>query len=242
MSVSAAGRIITDMLLLKLRRSLSLLMAAGCLGLGACSSAPAPEGATGEVNESSHRRAAACGGSRGFVLLLDKSRSTAYGARLATLKHTARGIIENPPMAFSFSLIAFDNVPWVLTPMAPLGRTHRRIAAERLVRITSGGATVLVSAVTEAHHALKAFAPGCRDILMLTDGNIQDNRNIALPLARELALSGISLSIAVLDEGQSQELYKKMAAISTGFFVRTTEAGKYEHAVRKALAYFYAKE
>ena len=145
----------------------------------------------------------------------------------------------SPPGEFYFALHAFDNNFWKLTRMSALEDSQKKLAVSKLKHLAADGSTVLITALNEAGYLLKAFSPGCKDIIMFTDGDTNDPQHLGDALAHHFKASGVTLSVAVLDDGQNLTGYRRMTSETGGFFVRSSQANQFIRLVQKAAKAFF---
>jgi len=153
-----------------------------------------------------------------FVLDRSGSMSQHVGGSVRTKQEIAN---ESAAMAISsldeqdlVGVIAFDNAPTTVVPLAP--NSDPRSNAARVVSIAAGGGTNLPPALDAAASELRAVESKAKHIIVLTDGKSQGAERLP-DQARRLREEGINLSAIGVGDADIETL-NEMAGLGGGRF------------------------
>lgn len=145
------------------------------------------------------------------VLVVDKS-SSMEGKKMQLARQSALGVVENLRTIDKVGVLAFDNsFEWAV----PLQRNEFPAATQKLIGgIVADGGTQIAPALHEAHRAIKPQQTVYKHILLLTDGISEEGDSIAL--AREAAMSAITISTIGLGQDVNRSYLERVAASAEG--------------------------
>jgi uncharacterized membrane protein len=159
----------------------------------------------------------------GVVLVLDKSRSMAFGNKIEYAKDAAREVVRNLKDDDFVSVIGFDSTPFPAVPITQI-RGKREWAMGRIGRLFPAGKTNLFPAIDDGRRGLATIQAGRKHMIVLTDGKIPDAGPYYLELVRQMRLEGITLSTVMMGGHSDVMLLREMATIGRGAFYQTTNA------------------
>jgi Mg-chelatase subunit ChlD len=173
-----------------------------------------------------------------LVLLLDRSASMRRG-KIEVAKSAAMTALDLPDPEQRLAVIVFDAQPHDIVTLAPVG--DKRVAAERIARITSSGQTNIHAALVRARDALAGSQAQVKHIVLLSDGLTSPPPGVKVPRVRylrgddllvrnvpiailggfapimdELAGANVTLSTVILGEGPDVELMTALAEWGNG--------------------------
>lgn len=153
------------------------------------------------------------------AIVIDRSGSMS-GARISAAKEGARVALERLTSDDTVALVAYNHEVDVLSPAAPLGKSHDKL--ERAIdRLRSGGTTALHAGVKEGGRQAEEFLSdnNVNRVILLSDGlaNVGPSSPRELAgLGRKLASKGISVSTIGLGLDYNEDLMQRLAAASDG--------------------------
>jgi len=156
------------------------------------------------------------------ALVLDKSRSMAFGERIEFAKEASREVIRNLKDDDFITVVGFDSVPFVVVKIGQLGQI-RSEALDRVGRLFPANRTNMLPAIDEARRALVRANAGRKHMIILTDGRVPDAGPYYLELVKQMRLLGITVS-TVLVGGEVEEMLREMANLGGGSFYQAADA------------------
>ncbi|HVY71365.1 MAG TPA: VWA domain-containing protein, partial [Verrucomicrobiae bacterium] len=146
-----------------------------------------------------------------LVLVIDQSGSM-DGEKLEMARQAAAGAVQALSPTDYAGVIAFDTVPWVITPLQPAG-TRRGIVRD-IMGIGVGGGTVMYPALAEAREMLRNVHASLKHCIVLTDG-VSEPGDFA-GIAKTMASERITLSTVGIGEDTDGPLLKNIASLGGG--------------------------
>lgn len=145
-----------------------------------------------------------------MVLVIDKSGSMG-GQKLELAKDAARGTVELLGEKDQIGVIAFDGMPYWVSPMT--SASQKSTVIDRIAAIELGGGTTLYPAMQEAFRALQAVSAKLKHVIILTDGHSTpgDFEGIAQDMAA-LRMTVSTVGLGEVDEA----LLKRISEIGNG--------------------------
>ncbi|GGM94774.1 hypothetical protein GCM10007092_05130 [Thermus composti] len=151
-----------------------------------------------------------------LVLVLDVSGSM-EGEKLSLAVAAALELIGTATPEDRVGVVVFASGHRVLFPPRPMTLQAKKEAQSLLLSLRAGGGTVLGGALREAVDLLKGVPGGRKGILVLTDGQVADDREALLALA---AGAGAEVSAIALGQDADAPLLEALARRGGGRFYR----------------------
>ena len=155
-------------------------------------------------------------------LVLDKSRSMEFGAKIEYVKEAAKEVIRNLKDDDYVGLIGFDSVPFEVIRLVQIG-PMRAQALERVGRLYPSGKTNLLPAMEQARLRLTDVEAGRKHMIVLTDGQIPDSGPYYLELVKKMRLNGITLSTVMVGSESDFGFLHSMGDAGGGSFYQTDD-------------------
>jgi uncharacterized membrane protein len=159
----------------------------------------------------------------GVVMVLDKSRSMAFGNKIEYAKDAAREVVRNLKDDDYVAVIGFDTTPFPAVPITQV-RGKREWAMSRIGRLFPAGKTNLFPAMDEGRRSLARIKAGRKHMIVLTDGKIPDSGPHYPELVRQMRYEGVTLSTVMMGSEADVMMLREMATLGRGAFYQTTNA------------------
>jgi len=156
-------------------------------------------------------------------LVLDKSRSMAFGSKIEYAKEAAVEVVKNLKDADFITVIGFDSTPFVAVPILQI-KGNRALALSRVKRLFPSGKTNLFPAMDEARRSLLKVKAGRKHMIVLTDGKIPDAGSYYYELVQQMRIQGITLSTVMMGSEADLSFLRDMAESGGGAFYQTSNA------------------
>lgn len=156
------------------------------------------------------------------ALVLDKSRSMAFGDRIEFAKEAARETIRNLKEDDYITVIGFDSAPFVVVKLGRL-RDMRAEAIERVGRLFPANKTNMLPAIDEARRALTRVEAGRKHMIILTDGRIPDEGPYYAEIVRQMRLLGITVSTVLVGGEADTGMLTQMAELGGGAYYQVAD-------------------
>lgn len=156
------------------------------------------------------------------ALVLDKSRSMAFGERIEFAKEAARETIRNLKDDDYVTVIGFDSAPFVVVKIGQL-RDTRAEALERVGRLFPANKTNMLPAIDEARRALSRVEAGRKHMIILTDGRIPDEGPYYAEIVRQMRLLGITVSTVLVGGETDTGMLNQMAELGGGGYYQAAD-------------------
>lgn len=156
------------------------------------------------------------------ALVLDKSRSMAFGERIEFAKEAARETIRNLKNDDYLTVIGFDSAPFVVVKLGQLAQI-RNEALERVERLFPANKTNMLPAIDEARRALTRADAGRKHMIILTDGRIPDEGPYYAEIVRQMRLLGITVSTVLVGGESDSGMLNQMAELGGGAFYQVAD-------------------
>lgn len=156
------------------------------------------------------------------ALVLDKSRSMAFGDRIEYAKEAARETIRNLKNDDYLTVVGFDSAPFVVVKLGQLAEI-RADALERVERLFPANKTNLLPAIDEARRALTRANAGRKHMIILTDGRIPDEGPYYAEIVRQMRLLGITVSTVLVGGETDTGMLNQMAELGGGAYYQVAD-------------------
>ncbi len=160
----------------------------------------------------------------GMVLVIDRSGSmmeSPYGiSKLELAKEAAIRSLESFKPEDKLGVIAFDEKPQWAVEMQKVGEGRSNIE-QGVGNIQTGGGTSILPALQEAYRVLASADTKQKHILLLTDGQAEQNGYDQL--IQRMKQGGITLSTVAIGTGADVNLLEKLAKQGNGRYYFTNE-------------------
>ncbi|MFM1849111.1 MAG: hypothetical protein RL417_2585 [Pseudomonadota bacterium] len=156
------------------------------------------------------------------ALVLDKSRSMAFGDRIEYAKEAARETVRNLKNDDYLTVIGFDSAPFVVVKLGQLSEI-RADALERVERLFPANKTNMLPAIEEARRALTRANAGRKHMIILTDGRIPDEGPYYAELVRQMRLLGITVSTVLVGGETDTGMLNQMAQLGGGAYYQVAD-------------------
>lgn len=153
-----------------------------------------------------------------MVLVIDRSGSMS-GMPLEMAKAAAKATADTLAGDDLLEVIAFDTQPTRVVKMT--AAKHRARIQNDIARIQPGGGTEIFSALDAAYQALTVTRARRKHVVLLTDG--QANNNGIRDLAQAMVAEGITVSSVGLGAGVDEQLLRMVADIGGGRFYKVLD-------------------
>lgn len=156
------------------------------------------------------------------ALVLDKSRSMAFGDRIEYAKEAARETVRNLKNDDYLTVIGFDSAPFVVVKLGQLAQI-RNEALERVERLFPANKTNMLPAIDEARRALTRADAGRKHMIILTDGRIPDEGPYYAEIVRQMRLLGITVSTVLVGGESDTGMLNQMAELGGGAYYQVAD-------------------
>ncbi|MFB6302297.1 MAG: VWA domain-containing protein [Haloferacaceae archaeon] len=156
-------------------------------------------------------------GTARIVLAIDVSGSTQEGMEVQ--KAIALDVLDQLGDENEVGVVAFNYQPYAVAEPRPLGESRERVA-DRIRRLTSGGATSISSGLRGAQEMLGG--PGT--VILISDG--RDSSSEVPPVASDLGASGIKVIAVGVGQRTQESTLRTIAEQSGGNFLRASETNR----------------
>lgn len=152
-----------------------------------------------------------------LVIVMDKSYSM-VGLKLELSKEAAKAALGLLEPTHRFSLITFDDTPYVTVPLQLA--VEKPLINEYISRVIAGSQTNIFPALEEAFEALLDTDDEVRHVILLSDGKTYSDDYETLVLS--MADAGITISSVAVGEEADRELLGNIANWGNGrsYFIR----------------------
>lgn len=160
----------------------------------------------------------------GLVMVIDRSgsmSSTSYGLSTMEIAKEAaiRGMETLNPEDY-VGVVAFDTTPLWSVPLQNVGENTEVIKTE-IGKIQPGGGTSILPALKEAFQKLQAVDAKMKHIILLTDGQAEQNGYDQL--LNQMNVNGVTLSTVAVGRDADALLLEKLAEKGNGRYYYTNE-------------------
>lgn len=152
--------------------------------------------------------------SLGLMIVLDRSGSMA-GQKMELAKEAAARSVEMLRPDDQFGLIAFDDRPWEIIPVAPIKDIEDTV--NQILSIAPGGGTEIYSSLEEAYTQLEDVNVQRKHIILLTDGQSSTSNDYESLITDALSKS-VTLSTVSIGQDADKVLLEELAQYGTGRF------------------------
>lgn len=151
-------------------------------------------------------------GGVGLVLVLDVSGSMQEAAKLELAITGATGLIRSARPQDYIGVVVFSGrASWLFKPR-PMSAQGRKEAESLLLSLQAGGGTHIGGAYLEALAALEGVPTKSKQVLVLTDGLVDDAQPPLFEAARQAQTQGKIRTSAVALGGDADQLFLKQLA------------------------------
>ena len=152
-----------------------------------------------------------------LVIVMDKSYSM-VGLKLELSKEAAKAALDLLEPTHRFSLITFDDTPYVTVPLQLA--VEKSFINEYISRVIAGSQTNIFPALEEAFETLVDTNEEVRHVILLSDGKTYSDDYEAL--VSSMADSGITVSSVAVGEEADRDLLNNIANWGNGrsYFIR----------------------
>lgn len=160
-----------------------------------------------------------------LVLVLDVSGSMAFGSpsKLVRAIEGARELVDAAGPEDTLGVVTFaSRSRWLLAPKAMTYRAKRE-AETRLDALEARGGTQLAAAYAAAAEALEPLDARTRWILVLSDGQVEDDPRATLKRARTAAEHGVKTLTLALGADADRDFLARLAREGGGRFLDLTD-------------------
>ncbi|BAW00690.1 von Willebrand factor type A [Thermus thermophilus] len=151
-----------------------------------------------------------------LVLVLDVSGSM-EGEKLALAVSAALALARTATPEDYLGVVVFASGHRVLFPPRPMTDRARKELETLLLSLRAGGGTVMGGALREAFRLLEGVPRSRKGVLVLTDGQVADDREVLLALAER---SGVEVSAIALGGDADAPFLEALAQRGGGRFYR----------------------
>ncbi len=155
-----------------------------------------------------------------LILVLDVSGSMNYGSpsKLSRAIEGATRLVRAAGPEDTLGIIAFTSQYRWLLPPKPMTQRARREAETHLARLEAGGGTRLAPAYAAAAAAIEPLTAKKRWILVLSDGQLEDDPEATLNRAREAKARGVKTLTLALGNDAGRTFLDLLAKAGGGRF------------------------
>ncbi len=155
-----------------------------------------------------------------LVLVLDVSGSMADGnpSKLGLAVAGALSLVETARPEDRLGIVTFSSGPRWLFPPRPMTARGKREAKALLERLRPGGSTRMLEAYRQAVAALEAVELEAKQILVLTDGQVEEDPAALVALAEAARAQGIRTNSVALGRDADRALLARMSRVGEGRF------------------------
>jgi len=160
-----------------------------------------------------------------LVLVLDASGSMGMGApsKLSRAVEGALRLVEAAGPEDTLGIVVFASQSrWLLPPKAMTQRAKRE-AQTRLAALEARGGTALAPAYAAAAEALEPLPAATRWIVVLSDGQVEDDPEATLARAAAAAKAGVKTLALALGADADRTFLKQLARVGNGRFYDLTD-------------------
>ena len=152
-----------------------------------------------------------------LVIVMDKSYSM-VGLKLELSKEAAKAALDLLEPTHRFSLITFDDTPYVTVPLQLA--VEKSLINEYISRVIAGSQTNIFPALEEAFETLVDTNEEVRHVILLSDGKTYSDDYETL--VSSMADSGITVSSVAVGEEADRDLLSNIADSGNGrsYFIR----------------------
>ncbi len=159
----------------------------------------------------------------GLVLVLDVSGSMLEGHKLDLALDGALELVRSAREQDYLGVVLFSSGPsWLFRPR-PMTEQGRKEAAGLLNSVRAGGGTAVGRAYGEAVSSLAGVPAERKQILVLSDGLVQDRKESVLEAARKAAAKSIFTSSVALGQDADQSFLSELSRQGGGSFYKVPE-------------------
>jgi uncharacterized membrane protein len=158
---------------------------------------------------------------RAVILVIDKSGSMREGSKLLYAKEAAKAVTKQLKENDLLGVLGFDIEPFVVVPLAPVGKT-RGTLAEQIDRLKAQGKTYLYPALVEAKRQLERQSAGRKHVIILSDGETGGSGGDYIDLVTVMKKDlGVTVSAVAIGGEANIPLMKRIAQYGGGLFHHT---------------------